>query len=179
MDALKLTATDHPGAARGPDGPALLVTDEVSLGQRIKAAIPCRLAGHEPPGGDHVDEPGLEALRRAQFSPDSSASPGVRTPRWDRHRHELRLGAIVVRRFTIPAADQESVLAAFEEERWPARIEDPLPPCSEIERKARLQEVVQRLNRSRRLPVVRFACDAAGRGIVWEFCGDQTQTHEP
>ena len=48
-------------------------------------------------------------------------------PNWDRQRRELRLGRIVVKQYRVPAENQELILAAFEEEAWPARIDDPLP----------------------------------------------------
>ena len=52
-------------------------------------------------------------------------------PKWDRARQELRLGDAVVKQFKVPAANQERILAAFEEDGWPVRIDDPLPPSSD------------------------------------------------
>jgi hypothetical protein len=53
---------------------------------------------------------------------------GSLKPTWDWDRQELRLGNTVVKRFKVPAVNQQLVLSAFEEEGWPVRIDDPLPP---------------------------------------------------
>ena len=58
-----------------------------------------------------------------------------RIPHWDRDRRELRIGGVVVKRFTIPLVDLESILTAFEEQAWPDRIDDPLPTSDEPLRK--------------------------------------------
>ena len=52
----------------------------------------------------------------------------VRFPTWDRDRQELRRGEYVVKQFKVPSPNQETILAAFEEEHRPPRIDDPLPP---------------------------------------------------
>ena len=52
-------------------------------------------------------------------------------PKWLSDRRELRLGDLVVKTFKQPAPNQEIILAAFEEEKWPVRIDDPLPPHGE------------------------------------------------
>src|SRR5262249_44802055 len=49
-------------------------------------------------------------------------------PTWDAARHVLSCGGQTVKQFTRPAANQEGVLSAFEEEGWPPRILDPLAP---------------------------------------------------
>jgi len=93
-------------------------------------------------------------------------------PRWDRDRRELRIGGVVVKRFTIPAVDLESILTAFEEQAWPARIDDPLPTSDEPTRKARLQHVIHLLNRGQRRPLMRFVGEGTGRGILWELASE-------
>jgi hypothetical protein len=60
--------------------------------------------------------------------PPQLASGTPLMPQWDKKRQELRLGGLVVKQFKVPAPNQEMILASFEEEGWPPRIDDPLPP---------------------------------------------------
>lgn len=114
-----------------------------------------------------------------QLSEDSSmltiAASFPSTPKWDRDRQELRIGSIVIKRFRVPAASQEAVLAAFEEEGWPPRIDDPLPPRSDQSPKRRLQETIKSLNRNQKRPLIRFLGDGSAQGILWEFCDDDDE----
>jgi len=89
-------------------------------------------------------------------------------PKWDHDRQELRLGGVIVKQFKVPAPNQEVILAAFEEESWPVRIDDPLPvhPC--IAAKRRLHETITSLNRNQRLRVINFSGDGSGQGVRWE-----------
>lgn len=98
----------------------------------------------------------------------SASEPLV--PKWDRDRQELRLGLIVVKQFKVPAANQETILAVFEEESWPARIDDPLSSHPEQSPKRRLQETIKSLNRNQKRPLIRFLGDGSGEGVRWEFC---------
>jgi hypothetical protein len=88
-----------------------------------------------------------------------------RKPIWDESRRELRVGELVVKRFRQPAADQEIVLAAFEEEHWPPRIDDPLPPKAGQDSVRRLQNTVTNLNRAHRKHLIRFGGGGDGRSI--------------
>ena len=98
------------------------------------------------------------------------ASPPLpRPPKWDRDRQELRIGAAVIKRFKIPSAHEETILAAFEELGWPPRIDDPLPPCDDPSGKWRLQEAIEALNRNQTQRLLRFTPDATARGVRWEF----------
>jgi hypothetical protein len=96
---------------------------------------------------------------------------GIERPRWDPDRLELRLGSVVVKQFKAPAPNQETVLAAFEEEGWPARIDDPLPPHSDIDPKRRLNDTIKCLNRSQKRTLLRFLGDGTGEGVRWECVG--------
>ncbi|REK12644.1 MAG: hypothetical protein DWQ37_11200 [Planctomycetota bacterium] len=102
--------------------------------------------------------------------PRSSADAHCIRPRWDRDRQELLMGTVVVKRFRVPATSQEAILAAFEEESWPPRIDDPLPPRLDQSPKRRLQQVIKSLNRNRRQPILRFVGDGSGQGVLWEYC---------
>ncbi len=98
-------------------------------------------------------------------------APERLVPRWDRDRQELRVGSTLIKRFKVPASNQEAILAAFEEESWPPRIDDPLPPHPEQSPKRRLQETIKSLNRNQKQPLVRFLGDGSGQGVRWEFRG--------
>ncbi len=93
-------------------------------------------------------------------------------PVWDHQRHELWLGKRMVKRFRWPAANQETILSAFEEESWPARIDDPLPPREEIDPKRRLHDTIKCLNRNQANRLVWFRGDGTGEGVLWQVASD-------
>jgi hypothetical protein len=105
-----------------------------------------------------------------RHSPRAESSPREvePTPKWDRDRQELRFGGQIVKQFKVPAANQETILAAFEEENWPPRIDDPLPPQPDQDPKRRLHDTINSLNRNQKQPLIRFLGDGSGRGIRWE-----------
>jgi hypothetical protein len=90
-------------------------------------------------------------------------------PAWEARRRELRVGELLVKRFRVPAGNQEIVLSAFEEEGWPAYIDDPLPMKSEIVPKRRLHNVINRLNGSQLAPVLRFHGNGHGDAVGWQL----------
>ncbi|HQU43296.1 MAG TPA: hypothetical protein PK867_10820 [Pirellulales bacterium] len=102
--------------------------------------------------------------------PDSPQVDLLNTvPTWDRDRQQLRVGRSVVKEFKVPAPNQETILAAFQEENWPPRIDDPLPPAPDIEPKRRLHDTINSLNRNQKEPLLRFFGDGSGQGARWEF----------
>ncbi len=98
-----------------------------------------------------------------------AATNGDCRPTWDRDRQQLRVGKAIVKQFKVPAPNQEAVLAAFEEENWPPRIDDPLAPQPEQDPKRRLHDTINSLNRNQKRPLVRFLGDGSGQGVRWEF----------
>ncbi len=100
--------------------------------------------------------------------PDGVDSRCLLIPHWDTDRQELRLGRQLVKRFKVPAANQELVLTAFEEEGWPTRIDDPLPPRVEQISKRRLHDTINSLNRNQKNRIIRFTGDGRGLGVRWE-----------
>ena len=90
-------------------------------------------------------------------------------PKWDRLRRELRVGVRIVKEYRRPAPNQETILAAFEEEGWPFRIDDPLPPHKDHDSKRRLHDAINKLNRRQKQRLLKFRGDGTGRGIVWEL----------
>ena len=90
-------------------------------------------------------------------------------PHWDALRRELYVGDILVKRFRVPAHQQELVLEAFQEEKWPARIDDPLPPFTQNNPKRQLHSVISSLNRHQQSNLIQFQGDGTGTGILWKL----------
>ncbi len=90
------------------------------------------------------------------------------SPRWDVGLRKLQLGETLIKQFKWPALNQESVLCAFQEEDWPERIDDPLPPQPEQDPKRRLADTIKCLNRKQMNELIRFRGDGTGEGVVWE-----------
>ena len=92
-------------------------------------------------------------------------------PRWDAKRRELRLARRLLKRFRVPAPNQEAILAAFQEEGWPNCIDDPLPPKGDLSPQRRLHDTIKALNRKHRQrpPLIRFLGNGTGKSVVWEL----------
>ena len=90
-------------------------------------------------------------------------------PRWNTARRELSVAGVIVKRFRVPARNQETILSAFEEEGWAEHIHDPLPVTHEIDAPTRLHDAINRLNRCQIRPLLRFRGDGRGTGILWEL----------
>jgi hypothetical protein len=91
------------------------------------------------------------------------------TPRWDGEACQLWWKTLLIKEFRRPAANQELVLAALEEEGWPPRIDDPLPPTSIIDPKVRLHDTIKALNRHHLHPILRFSGNGKGQRIQWAW----------
>ena len=92
-------------------------------------------------------------------------------PSWDAERRVLRFDSQVVKHFKWRAVNQEAILAAFEEEGWPVRVDDPLPPEEEQDSKRRLSDTIKCLNRKQKTHVLHFRGDGTGEGVTWEQVG--------
>lgn len=90
-------------------------------------------------------------------------------PTWDPYRRELRIDEHVVKRFRCSAKNQERILASFEEEGWPHRIDDPIPPKPDQNQSQRLRDAICSLNKHQQSRLIRFRGDGSGRGVVWEL----------
>lgn len=101
-----------------------------------------------------------------QVPGESAAS---QPPCWNSRRRELVWGDRLVKRYRVPAPNQERILCAFEEEGWPDRIDDPLPVCRQIDPRTRLHDATNRLNRHQQQPLLSFRGDGTGMGVFWEF----------
>ncbi len=98
-----------------------------------------------------------------------SHSNGLSRPSWDCDRRELRVGDHVVKQFKLPSPNQEQILMVFQEEGWPARIDDPLPPATGADPRQRLRDTIKSLNRHQKEHLICFKGDGTGEGVLWEF----------
>jgi hypothetical protein len=87
-------------------------------------------------------------------------------PVWDSERRELRFRNRLVKRYRVPAPNQELILAAFQEEGWPNCIDDPLHPGDQDPQR-RLQATVKSLNRNQVAPLLRFRGNGNGDRVCW------------
>ena len=99
------------------------------------------------------------------------AGPGVQArPTWHNKLRELRVTGLLVKAFRRPASSQELILAAFEEERWPTRIDSPISPRGpDDDVRERLHQGVVRLNQNQVNELLRFRMDGGGKGVRWEL----------
>ncbi len=93
-------------------------------------------------------------------------------PCWDPELHQLRVGELLIKEYKLPCPNQGTILMAFEEEGWPKRIYDPLPPRPEFDPKTRLRYTIKSLNKNQKNRLIRFTGDGTGEGIRWEFLPD-------
>jgi len=108
---------------------------------------------------------GYRVLRRTN---DLGRSKAARTPTWDGDRRVLSLAGVIVKRFARPAENQQAILAAFQEESWPAKIDDPLTPVEEMDSKRRLNDAIKSLNHHQSHHLILFRGDGTGQGITWK-----------
>ena len=125
-----------------------------------------------------ISATGLALLQRNFEDPHDDDLTFTVRPKWHHERHELTLRGKLVKRFRWPAANQETVIAAFDEEGWPARIDDPLPQVSNLDPKRRLGDTIKCLNRNQCERRIRFRGDGTGEGVLWDTvsgkCGPRT-----
>lgn len=97
-----------------------------------------------------------------------TSNQSLPVPQWDAESRKLQLDDQLVKRFKWPAVNQEVVLCAFEEDGWPERVDDPLPPQPDQDSKRRLADTIKCLNRKQVNKLIHFRGDGTGQGIVWE-----------
>jgi hypothetical protein len=96
------------------------------------------------------------------------AGRSLPSPRWDPATRVLWVDEVIVKSYRVPSPNQETVLSVFQEEGWPSRIDDPLPPVPEGCAKDRLRDTIRRLNASQKNQLIRFHGDGTGEGVLWE-----------
>jgi len=108
----------------------------------------------------------------------STAAPAPSLPPvWDAARRELRLGQLVLKRFRQPAKNQEAILAAFQEDGWPIRIDSPIRNGNDANAPERVHNAVKRLNRQIRR-FIRFESDGNGEGVMWALDPAETLANQ-
>jgi len=119
----------------------------------------------------HADALDGDAFAPRLTGPREANAIALPLPRWDCDRRELWVGARLVKQFRQRSANQETVLAAFEEEGWPCSIDDPLPPRPKQDPKRRLHDTIRSLNRRQKHRLIRFVGDGTGQRVIWERTG--------
>ncbi|QDV84753.1 hypothetical protein TBK1r_37050 [Stieleria magnilauensis] len=167
------------------DGRTFLPSGELTFPERTCFVLTDRgielaqglLANHQPAAPER--QPSIQPRREATEAVlaggvnlravNGSRPHAGQRPRWDSERRVLGIGGTIVKRFKWVAVNQQAILCAFEEEGWPPRIDDPLPPHPEQDAKRRLSDTIKCLNRKQTNPLVHFRGDGTGEGVVWEF----------
>ena len=117
------------------------------------------------PAGTENGSPAVLRITNGEAAPRSATV----IPHWDPAARVLRVGGHVVKRYRVPSSTQEVILASFQEEGWPARLDDPLPPLHKGCSKDRLRDAIRHLNANQKNRLIRFRGDGTGQGILWEL----------
>ncbi len=118
-----------------------------------------------------LGDAGAEVMQGNGNSGSAEPQGNGLAPSWDARRRELRLSRKLLKRFRVPAPNQEAILAAFQEEGWPNCIDDPLPPKGDLSPQRRLHDTIKALNRKHRQrpPLIHFLGNGTGKNVVWEL----------
>ena len=87
-------------------------------------------------------------------------------PVWDSNTKCLYFRNRIVKRFHRHSPNQELILSAFQEDGWPERLDDPLPPKGNADRSSRLSKTVYSLNGSLDSRPISFFCEDST--VCWE-----------
>ena len=140
---------------------------------------PAASAGTSPSSSSPHEENVRVTINR-NFSKNGEGPQGEPSvPTWDSERRKLRINGTTVKHFKWTAVNQEAILAVFEEEGWPARIDDPLPPQPEQDPKRRLSDTIKCLNRKQKNKLIHFRGDGTGEAVTWELVGPNGSDDEP
>lgn len=128
----------------------------------------------QAPLNNQLSTTSLTDGKKVDFQIDRSFMPnkdlaGALKPQWDVTSRELSLGSKVVKRFRVPARNQELILGAFQEEGWPEHIDDPIPVSEHIDPQTRLHDAINRLNGHQTHALVRFHGNGNGTGVYWQL----------
>jgi hypothetical protein len=93
----------------------------------------------------------------------------VPIPQWDKQARELWYCGVLLKRLRQPAPVLECILSAFQDQHWPARIEDPLPREGLVDGESRLHNAITHLNQRVRKSLIAFLRDGSGHGIAWRL----------
>jgi hypothetical protein len=135
-------------------------------------SCPALALGASPSSSSPAEEDGRVTTNRNLSKSEQGPQGKPNVPSWDLERRELRINGTTVKRFKWTAVNQEAILAVFEEEGWPARIDDPLPPHPDQVPKRRLSDTIKCLNRKQQNKLIHFRGDGTGEGVTWELVGE-------
>jgi len=90
-------------------------------------------------------------------------------PFYDKAAREFWGRKLLIKRFRQKGRDQETILAAFEEQEWPPRIDDPLPGRNGLNRQRHLRDTTDNLNRNQQHRLIKFMGDGTGQGVLWDW----------
>lgn len=99
-------------------------------------------------------------------------------PRYDAVRRELWFLGLLVKKFRHPAANQESLLKAFDEENWAREIFDPLPQKGETLPSKRLSDTIEALNKHHHTPGLLKFESREGQVVGWSRVAAALAHHE-
>jgi hypothetical protein len=112
----------------------------------------------------HLDLLGVgryESLRRAIGEPIDDHHRDI--PVWEADAGVLHFAGKVVRQVSPRATNIRLILNAFQEDKWPIRIDSPLPRRTDSRK---LREAVRSLKHG--LTGLDFICDGKGEGVQWQ-----------
>jgi hypothetical protein len=115
----------------------------VRTGDMTISGRACRKLGIEP-----------ERSKEIQKS-DSNAKP-----HWDADLKELWFNGMLCKRYKRVAVDQQTILATFQDDDWPSRIDDPLTPGI-------LKDTIDNMRKVFRFTPIEFCADGTGKGVLW------------
>jgi len=105
------------------------------------------------------------AAPRAEGAP---VQPALK-PYWNPDVRELTLGDRLVKRFKVPARNQELILSVFQEEGWPTHIDNPLSGSDALDAQTQLHDAIARLNGKQAQPLLAFHGNGHGTGVTWAY----------
>jgi hypothetical protein len=145
--------------------PKLHPVDSLILRERSHFAL--TLEGEEAAVRLSADDFPLEETASAALTgwPHS----GRLLPRYDLLSRSFFWGRHCLKCFRQPSFNQEVILAAAEELRWPSWFDDPLPRARGINPKVRLHDTIKALNRHQNPYLLHFKGDGTGRRLGWEY----------
>lgn len=164
-----------------PDGTCFVLTDKgISIARAIGPATTSRNIGgtfSASASGEGKDDEAEDS--REPSTNGAGRKPAPSLPTWNAERRILRLNGTTVKHFKWPALNQEAILATFEEEGWPARVDDPLTPGPNQDPKRRLSDTIKCLNRKQKNKLIHFQGDGTGEAVTWDFVSQQSSDDEP
>jgi hypothetical protein len=155
-----------------PEGRAVFHGETCFVLTQLGAKFAADLLRLQPLDEADADVPHVTSIASAPRPEAVGGPPPCVQPTWDARCRHLHLGGVSIKRFRTPASNQETILAAFQEEGWPERIDDPLPPSPKIMPKRRLHDTINGLNRNQVNRLIHFFGNGQGNGVCWELVAD-------